>query len=665
MCGIAGVITTDRNEDVSALERSVHLMTEVLSHRGPDDSGVWVDSASGVALGHRRLSIIDLSPLGHQPMISADGQFILTYNGEVYNFQELRHELAALGYPFKGNSDTEVLLAGFAHWGVQETIHRANGMFALAVWDRQTRRLTLARDRAGKKPLYYGWQDDRFFFASELKALRAHPNFAAEVDREALALYLCYSWMPCPHTIYRGIFQLSPGTSVELNPTDGPAGELKELSFWSARDVAEAGLKSPLRPAIDTAARAVEGVLSEAVAARMVADVSVGAFLSGGIDSSLVVALMQAHTSQPVKTFSIGFTEEAYNEAKYAQAIAKHLGTEHTELYVTPDDCMEVIPRLPTLYDEPLGDYSQIPTYLVSALARHDVTVALSGDGGDELFAGYRSYTSVLARWSEANGNQQIWPKPLPRHAVPLLIGLARSGQHAFANHAMLPDKMRRKMAKRFRTLEKNLTSLTVIEPAEAYVQHRRRTARPDELVIGARGIASRLTETSDWAEVDDPLLAMQQVDFITYMVDDILVKVDRASMACGLEVRCPMLDPAVIELAWQLPRSLRIGPDGGKPVLRAALAKYVPRHLFERPKQGFDVPLALWLKGPLRDWAESLLDEGRLGAEGYLHAKAVRSVWMQHLSGEREHTFLLWSILMFQAWLEHWQASEISLQQL
>jgi asparagine synthase (glutamine-hydrolysing) len=397
----------------------------------------------------------------------------------------------------------------------------------------------------------------------------------------------------------------------------------------------------------------------------MVADVSVGAFLSGGVDSSVVVALMQAHASRPVKTFSIGFTEEPYNEAKYAQAIANHLGTDHTELYVTPTDCMDVIPKLPTLYDEPLGDYSQIPTYLVSALARRDVTVALSGDGGDELFAGYNSYPPALARWNEAYGDAGNWPLPLRKHAAPRLVDFARTGQEVLERNAMLPAKMRRKMGKRLRNLERNLAPLVVDDPAEVYAQHRRRTTNPDDLVVGAKGLPSRMTESSDWAKVDDPLLAMQHLDFITYMVDDILVKVDRASMACSLEVRCPMLDPAVIALAWKLPQDLRLAPDGGKPVLRSVLANYVPRHLFERPKQGFDVPLALWLREPLRDWAESLLDEGRLRAEGYLQPEAVRTVWRQHLSGEREHTFLLWSILMFQAWLEQWQAPSSATQSL
>lgn len=657
MCGIAGVVTANPSEDAASIERSVQAMTEVLQHRGPDDAGVWVDPESRIALGHRRLSVIDLSPLGHQPMVSADGRFILSYNGEVYNFQGLRGELAALGYPFKGHSDTEVLLAGFVHWGVNETLRRSDGMFALAVWDRQTRRLTLARDRAGKKPLYYGWCGQRFFFASELKALRAHPNFVAEIDRDALALFLCYSWMPCPHTIYRGMFQLSPGVSVEIDPEDATDRKPEECPFWSAKHVAEAGAQSPLAPDIKTAAAGVESVLSEAVAARMVADVSVGAFLSGGVDSSVVVALMQSQASRPVKTFSIGFTEEAYNEAEHAKAVATHLGTDHTELYVTPADCMDVIPKLPTLYDEPLGDYSQIPTYLVSALARREVTVALSGDGGDELFAGYNSYPQALARWNKGHNGRRRWPEPVRKHAVPPLIDLARSGQDALAATTVLPAGMRRKIGKRFRRLEKRLTPLTVESPGEAYVQHRRRTVRPDDLVIGARALPSRLSESTDWAEVDEPLLAMQQLDFITYMVDDVLVKVDRASMACSLEVRCPMLDPAVIALAWRLPRHLRLGPDGGKPVLRAVLANHVPRDLFERPKRGFDVPLALWLRGPLRDWAEGLLDESRLRAEGYLRPEAVRKVWYEHLSGDHEHTFLLWSILMFQAWLEEWNA--------
>jgi asparagine synthase (glutamine-hydrolysing) len=416
---------------------------------------------------------------------------------------------------------------------------------------------------------------------------------------------------------------------------------------------------------LDEAARAAESVLSKAVAARMVADVSVGAFLSGGVDSSVVVALMQAQATRPVKTFSIGFTEEQFNEAHHAKAVAEHLGTDHIELYVTPADCMDVIPKLPTLYDEPFGDYSQIPTYLVSALARRDVTVALSGDGGDELFAGYNSYPPALERWSAAKGGRRRLPDPVRKIAIPRLMEFARSGQNAAESSSFLPAKLRRRMRKRLRTLENNLAPLAIGGPAEVYARHRERTGRPDELVIGAKYLPSGMTESEDWAKVEDPLLAMQHLDFITYMVDDVLVKVDRASMACSLEVRCPLLDPAVIELAWRLPPSLRLAPDGGKPVLRAVLANYVPRHLFERPKQGFGLPLELWLRGPLRDWAEELLDENRLRAAGYLRPEAIRNIWNQHLSGEHEHTFLVWSILMFQAWLEHWQAPGIAAQPL
>lgn len=639
-----------RSED--GLRQTVTAMADALYHRGPDDGGAWVDADAGIALGHRRLSIIDLSPLGHQPMVSADGRYVLIFNGEIYNHQSLRVELEGWGYPFKGHSDTEVLLAGVVRWGLEATLRRCNGMFALAVWDRQERTLMLARDRAGKKPLYYGWCGDSFLFASELKALHRHPAFAAEIDREALALFLRYSWMPAPHTIYRGVFQLPAATILCLSPH----GASRPQAYWSAREVAEAGARAPLALSTHEMTERLDATLRRAVGQRMVADVSVGAFLSGGIDSSVVVALMQAQSPRPVKTFTIGFEEEEYNEARFAAAVARHLGTDHIELYVSPDDCMAVIPKLPTIYDEPLGDYSQVPTYLVSALARQHVTVALSGDGGDELFAGYTSYPRHVERWLAAERDwswcPRRWRRPLARAAAAVAAaGMSRLSDGAGANLGFL----QKSVAKRLRRLEKRAVPFAGHGPAALYGRHRERYTNADDFVVGARGGDCLMTEPHAWAKDVDPLLAMQHLDFITYMVDDVLVKVDRASMAASLEVRCPLLDVDVITFAWSLPETERLAAEGGKIALKRVLERYVPREMFERPKQGFGLPVERWLRGPLRDWAEALLDEQRLRDEGFLQVARVRRTWQQHLSGEQEHTFLLWSLLMFQAWQETW----------
>ncbi len=644
----------DRTQPADWLRAMVGAMADTLQHRGPDDRGAWVDAEAGVALGHRRLSIIDLSPLGHQPMVSPDGRFVLTYNGEMYNFRVLRAELEAWGYPFKGQSDTEVLLAGIVRWGLAEALRRANGMFALALWDRRERALTLARDRAGKKPLYYGWCGKTFLFGSELKALRRHPAFVPDIDRDALGLFVRYSWMPAPHTIFRDIHQL-PAASFLRVTTNRPGAERPE-AYWSAREVAEGGSRDLLNLPPEQLIDQLSNVLREAVALRMVADVNVGAFLSGGIDSSIVVALMQEQSARPVKTFTIGFDEPQYNEAEFARKIAKHLGTDHAELYVSPADCMAVIPKLPSLYDEPLGDYSQVPTFLVSTLARQHVTVSLSGDGGDELFAGYKSYRSVLEPWTSA---QRIWadcPQALRRPMATALRGVATWGQRTLARGGSVkPGSVRKKLLKRLRRLEERIPPLVGVGPAEAYGRHRARRTGLDDFVVGAREIDCLLTQDEAWADGVDPLLAMQHLDFVTYMADDILVKVDRASMATSLEVRCPMLDPAVIAFAWSLPPESRLGPEGGKVALRRVLARYLPPAMFERPKQGFGLPVEHWLRGPLRDWGESLLDEGRLRSEGFLQPTTVRRIWNQHVNEGKEHSVLLWSLLMFQAWHEHW----------
>jgi len=629
-------------------------MTATLVHRGPDDSDLWVDPDAGLALGHRRLSIIDLSAAGRQPMASACGRYLITYNGEIYNFPELRAQLEEHGHSFRGHSDTEVLLTALAEWGVSATLGRLNGMFAFALWDRRERSLTLARDRAGKKPLYYGWCGGTFLFGSELKALHAHPAFDPTVDRDALGLFIQYSWMPAPYSIYAAVRQLPAGTVLTV--ADDGSARPQPVAYWSARDIAARGAKAPLAVSLEEATDALEDILRDAVACRMIADVSLGAFLSGGIDSSTVVALMRTVSSKPVQTFSIGYHEPKYNEAKHAKAIARHLQTDHTELYVTPEDCLEVIPKLATLYDEPFADYSQIPTYLVSQLARRKVTVALSGDGGDELFGGYGDYPKNLREWER---QLAVWghvPPVLRRGLVSVLTGLGHAGQGVLRGGEPDAGALRAKLAKKLGKFEKRAKRISPSDSGAAL--HARLRARIDpagELVLGARPALSGLTDPTGWADVADPMLGMMLVDFTTYMADDILTKVDRASMAVSLEVRCPLLDPRVIELAWSLPPSLRMGPKGGKHVLQNLLARHVPRALFERPKQGFNVPIEEWLRGPLRDWAEALLDESRLRREGYFQPQAVQRIWQDHLSGRRQRTFLLWSLLTFQAWHETW----------
>jgi asparagine synthase (glutamine-hydrolysing) len=663
MCGIAGFRSRLGHYQPESLRRIAGAMTGTLAHRGPDDSGLWIDAEVGLALGHRRLSILDLSAAGRQPMASACGRYVIVYNGEIYNFRELRQQLEHHGLVFRGHSDTEVLLAALARWGVAETLPRLNGMFAFALWDRERRSLTLARDRAGKKPLYYGWgRNHTFFFGSELKALRMHPDFDPEIDRDALGLFVQYSWIPAPYSIYAHARQLPAGTALTVTLETSPDA-VEPQAYWSAREVAERSARTPVSSSLEVATDTLEDLLRAAVTKRMIADVSLGAFLSGGIDSSTVVALMQSVSTKPVRTFAIGYHEAEYNEAEYAKAIARHLKTDHTELYVTPRDCLDVIPKLPTLYDEPFADYSQIPTYLVARLARRKVTVALSGDGGDELFGGYSDYFRNLQDWERQLGSWQHCPTFVRRALAVSMTNLGQRGRSMFGPRDLVEPgagRLRARIVKKLRKLEKRGKRMLPCESgAEMHARLRARVDRADELVLGARPVPSGLTDSNCWADVSDPMLGMMFVDFVTYLTDDILAKVDRASMGVSLEVRCPLLDPAIIEFAWSLPSSMRIGPNGGKLILRNLLARYVPEEMFERPKQGFNVPIAEWLRGPLRDWAEDLLDPHRLQQEGFLRPEAVRQVWHEHLTGRRSHAFLLWGLIMFQAWYDAWGKSD------
>ena len=623
-------------------------MTDALVHRGPDDVGVWVDAKRGVALGHKRLSIQDLSKEGHQPMTSACGRFHLTYNGEVYNFKDIRKELEGDGFQFRGHSDTEVLLAAITKWGLEKTLVSILGMFAFALWDQEQQSLTLVRDPVGKKPLYYGWSQNTFLFGSELKALRAHPEFSGSIDPNALGLFIKYSWVPSPYSIYQGICKLPPGHHITIN-AKSTIENTRPHSYWSARTVAEDGERHPFGGSVAEATDELEKLLQETVSCRMIADVSLGALLSGGFDSTMVVAMMQSISHRPIKTFSIGFWESEYNEAQHAKDIARHLGTDHTELYIAPEDALAIIPKLPQIYDEPFADSSQIPTLLLAQLARQDVQIALSGDGGDELFAGYTKYPECLKRW-ETWGNRPLWLRQQMANAMTLL------GQASWSllgsSKKLKPEGIPR-WEKFFGKLEKKSRWVPATSPVDLVALRHARCQRIQDYVLHAEETTCLLTNPRDWAAVSNALQGMMHLDFVTFLTDDILVKVDRASMSVSLEVRCPLLDTRLVAFAWSLPLSMRLQEHRGKIILRKVLERYVTPKLTERPKKGFAVPVSDWIKGPLREWAEHLLDETRLREQGLLVPKTVRRAWQQHLSGWQDHDTLLWSLLMFQAWHE------------
>jgi len=654
MCGLAGFLTS---ETLSEAPTGVAArMAETLAARGPDDSGVWSDEAAGIALGHRRLAVIDLSPEGRQPMHSACGRYVLAFNGEVYNHRALRQELEGLGHAFRGRSDTEVMLAGIAQWGLEAAVSRFNGMFAFALWDRRARRLSLVRDRIGIKPLYYGWTGRAFVFGSTLKAIRAFPAFRGEIDPDAVALLMRYRYVPAPHSIYRGIYKLLPGTMLTVTEGEGrrdfspyahASCATRPAPYWSAREVAEDGAAEPFEGDDDEAVAQLDALLCDAVGLRMVADVPLGAFLSGGIDSSVIVALMQAQSSRPVRTFTIGFAEAAYDEAAYARAVAAHLGTDHTELYVTPEEARAVLPALPTLYDEPFADSSQIPTFLVSRLTRRHVTVSLSGDGGDELFAGYDRYRASQLLWQAFGWMPRLLRRPASGMLRRLPIAFWR---RAFRWGAPLVGGTGGQISDRFYKLPEVLGAEGREALYRGVISHWEGVSR---LVPGAQEMPTALTNAAQWADLPDFYQWMMYLDLISYLPDDILTKVDRASMGVSLEARVPLLDHRVVAFAWRIPMSMKRRGGRGKWLLRQVLYRYVPEALVERPKMGFAVPVGAWLCGPLREWAEALLDEGRLHREGYLAPQPVRRRWLEHLSGRRDWQHYLWDVLTFQAWLE------------
>lgn len=646
MCGLTGFLggapALPRDEAEALLSR----MADAIVHRGPDSGGVWSDPACAVGLAHRRLSIVDLSAAGAQPMASHSGRYVIAFNGEIYNHLRIREVLerdGLAGVPWRGSSDTETFLCGVEAWGLVPMLHRSIGMFAMAVWDRQERTLHLARDRIGEKPLYYGrigsGQGAAFVFGSELAALRRHPSFSADIDRGALASYMRHNYIGGEASIYKGIRKLPPGgiLSVSLVRPDPVLHR-----WWSGVDAVIRGAGERFTGTATEAVDSLESLLRDAVGQQMVADVPLGAFLSGGVDSSTIVALMQSQSSRPVRTFSIGFNEPGYNEAEHAKAVAKHLGTDHTELYVTHEQARAVIPKLPSLYSEPFADSSQIPTFLVSELARRHVTVSLSGDAGDELFCGYNRYLLTSSIWSKA----AILPRPVRLSIARAVLAIGPRRWDAiggFFSRSLLGDKLHKGASL--------LGSPSISELYRSMVSH---WEDPESVVSGATEPPSVLTDLALRLDGLGDIERMMALDLLTYLPDDILVKVDRAAMGVSLETRVPFLDHRVVEFAWSLPLDYKLRDGVTKWALREVLYRHVPRALMERPKMGFGVPIDSWLRGPLRDWAESLISPERLAREGFFNPAPIRSKWQEHLSGRRNWQYLLWDVLVFQAWLEN-----------
>lgn len=639
MCGIAGLLALRSEARQRNPAATARHMADTLAHRGPDGADAWGDAEAGIGLGHRRLAIIDLSPTGAQPMQSADGRYVISYNGEVYNFLELRRELRTRGHSFRGTSDTEVMLAGIGEWGVAAATERFVGMFAFAVFDRASRTLHLVRDRLGIKPLYWTVADGTLLFGSEMRALMAHPAFRKEIDREAAAAFLRYSYVPAPATIFRGVQKLPQGSILSVSPGSEPA----IAPYWQlGRVVAQPG-----RTGMDAgeAVDALDALLHEAVRARMIADVPIGAFLSGGVDSSTVAALMQSCSDRPVRTFTVGFREAAYDESPYARAIAKHLGTEHTDVVLDENAALNLVGDIPAWFDEPFADSSQLPTFLVSRMTRQHVTVALSGDGGDELFGGYPKYEMLERTWSRYGG--------LP-HAVRALIGRGLKSVPdpvlAATARILLDPGRAERIGEKSRRFAAAISAATADDAAAAL--NVVGTDR-DGMIVGADG-SLQPARLSGPNVLPDLVSRMQAQDMHSYLPDDILTKVDRCSMAVSLETRVPLLDHRVVEFIWSLPPELRRG-SAPKSLLKSVLARYVPSSLVDRPKRGFSVPLGKWLSSPLRGWAEELLSPGKIASEGLLDVGGVQNLWHRHLSKREQNATALWNILMLRAWSEHW----------
>lgn len=650
MCGIAGLLDP-RGEREEELTRLASAMSDTLRHRGPDDAGVWVDGSAGVALANRRLAVVGLGPDGHQPMASRSGRWTLVFNGEVYNYAALRSRLEAEGAKLRGGSDTEVLLEAIANWGLAETLEASNGMFAFAAWDAGNRELHLARDRFGEKPLYFGWVAGRFAFASELKAIRPLPGFAGRLDRDAVTAFLRHNCVPAPRSIYEGISKLEPGEVLTIGPGTATGAAPAIRRYWSARTTIERSLGSQLHEPEEALVDRLQQTLRTAVAGRVHADVPVGAFLSGGVDSSVVTALMQEQSTAAVKTFTVGFADRVYDESAEAAKVAEHLGTDHTTLVVTDKEALEVIPELPAIWDEPFADNSQIPMLLVSRLARSQVTVALSGDAGDELFAGYNRHAWLERLWGRPAwapaGARRIAGAGLRRIPPGLVNSLTRFD-------GALPARWRIRIPAT--ELAKAGKVIGAADPQAAYLALVSHWDRPEQLVVGGRADRPVASTPGTWPELGTVTEQMLWLDLVGYLPDDVLTKVDRAAMAVSLESRLPFLDLDVVELAWRIPTDMKLRGGTTKWVLRRLLHRYLPPSLVERPKMGFGVPLGSWLRGPLRGWAESLLDERRLREFGVLHPEPVRRAWRAHVRGRRDLGYELWDVLCLQAWLEHWR---------
>lgn len=653
MCGIAGVLTTlSTSEPIHVL---ASRMLPCINHRGPDSEGIWTDPARGLCLAHKRLAIVDLSPNGHQPMLSASGRYVIVFNGEIYNFADLKQECPE--YPYRGGSDTEVMLAAFEKFGVEAATPKFNGMFAFAVWDKEERTVTLGRDRFGVKPLYYLIGNGLVAWSSELKSLLAYPEWQPEIDRDSLSDYMQYAYIPAPYSIYKGVYKLVQGTTLQFKEEELPSvlssfsahpgrGKVSPKVYWSAKEARTRGLEQPFRGTESEALNHLDGIIADSIRLRMIADVPLGAFLSGGTDSSIVVAEMQRQSSRPVKTFTIGFTDESYNEADYAREVASVLGTDHTELLFTPEEAQSIIPKIPQMYDEPLGDVSQIPTYLVSKLAKGSVTVALSGDGGDEFFGGYNRYLWAEKLWGFFSKLPTFGRKKvasgilsLSPHSIERAYGIAKP---------LLPDSLffHNPSAK----IRKFATFMNVEDHQELY-ERLLTFWDGSDIVKGA----SRRPPLS-FGLRDDRIHSMMLHDALTYLPDQIMVKVDRATMAVSLEAREPLLDYRIFEFACSLPLDYKVRNGKGKWILKELLKRHIPDRLVERPKMGFSVPIGDWLRGPLKEWADALLDPSRLNREGYLEASSIRHRWMEHCEGKHNHEGTLWTALMFQSWLEEYR---------
>lgn len=648
MCGLTGFYQGNTFFSADTVQENLKKMTDAIKHRGPNSEGFWHDLEDGIAFGHRRLSILDLSDAGHQPMLSDDDRYIIVFNGEIYNHLEIREEIERnfSDINWNGHSDTETLLKAIQLFGWEEALQKLIGMFAIALWDHQEKQLLLARDRFGEKPLYYGWQKDTFLFGSELKALTQHSAFEKEIEKQSIALLLKHGYIAAPYSIWRNIYKLPAAHYLKL---DADSREPELVCYWSFKDMVELADNNKLEISDDDAISHVEALLTASIKRQMISDVPLGALLSGGIDSSLVVALMQKVSKQPVKTFSIGFEDPQFDESKHAEAVASHLGTDHTTLIMQPSDLLDLVPDIAKIYDEPFADSSQLPTTIVSRLAKQHVTVALSGDAGDETFAGYSRYYLVLKMWNYL----QKFPSPVRKSLNKILTTLkpeqVNSGMgwlFKVLGQEHLSDKLYK--------LGERLEGITSIEGL--YLSYLKELNKPESLIKGySQSPEYNLGNPKAWPKLSNPIEKMMAVDTLTYLVDDILVKVDRAAMSTSLELRAPFLDHNLVEYAWKLPFSLKNRLGKSKWVLRQVLYKYVPAGLIDRPKQGFGIPLNDWLRGPLKPWAEDLLSERFLDKQGILDTKKVREMWQQHISGHRQYGARLWSILMFQAWYKEY----------